>query len=117
MAAPTRTLQWHLVVHACVLGALLLLAAGVGLYVAFGQPFPLRERGLYWLVPYGFALLGAMFGIWRTATYDRDANSGDCELTVLTSEAKTMPYLFYLIACAWAPLVYLIGAIVRWLWC
>ena len=112
MAAPTRTLQWHLVVHTCVLSALVLLAACVGLYVAFGQPFPLRGRGLYCLGPYGFALFGATFGIWRTATYDRDAESGDCELTVLTLEAKVMPYLFYLIAGVWVP-IYLIAANVR----
>ena len=46
-------------------------------------------------LPFLVATFAAVFGIWKTARYERNIAEGH-EITVTTAEAKVFPYLIYI---------------------
>lgn len=92
----------HLIVHSVVFTALLL----IGVCAWLNGWTCVLPRDLAIVIPCAFAVFSSLFGICKTAQYNRHVESGR-EITVTTAEAKIFPYMFYFV-CAVLALIWLL---------
>ncbi len=85
----------HLIVHSIVFSSLLL----IGVYAWLNVWTCVLPRDLAIVIPYALAVFSSLFGIYKTAQYNRNVVENGCEITVTTAEAKIFPYALYF-ACA-----------------
>lgn len=84
----------HIIIHSIVFFSLLL----IGVYAWLNDWTCVLPRDLAIVIPYALAVFSSLFGICKTAQYNRNLGS-ECEITVTTAEAKMFPCMLYFV-CA-----------------